>query len=152
MVTQDDKPRFKAAFNVLAVATRLRADDTDPAMHRIYFDGLSELPIEAIEAGARELAKGSQWFPKVAEWITAAKQARSHADLKALVGPARDEDWRHECAFCEDTGWSYENGQTLHEVVMGGYEGRPRTQRCVCRATNLTYQRHWRAQFGERVA
>jgi hypothetical protein len=142
-----DKKRFDTAFNHLATATRLPLVDLTPETKRVYFDGLNDLPIEALESAAARLSKSAQWFPKVAEWREAAREIRKTTDLRAVIPGARAEDWRHECEWCEDGGWSYDNGLTLHETVMGGYKDMPRMQRCVCRATNSTYQRRAR-QFG----
>lgn len=138
-----DKKRFDTAFNYLATATR--ATDVSPDSKRVYFDALQDLPTESVEGAAAQLAKGAQWFPKVAEWRESARSYTRTAHVKALPEPARE--WRNECDFCEDTGWCYEGGQTLHEVVLSGYEGRPRMHACVCRATNRTYARHNRS-FG----
>jgi hypothetical protein len=140
-----DKARFNAAFNYLATATRLPAADLTPDSKRVYFDALSDLPTESVEGAAAQLAKGAQWFPKVAEWRESARSYTRTAHVKALPEPVRE--WRNECDFCEDTGWCYEGGKTFHDVVMSAYEGRPRMHACVCRATNRTYQRHNRA-FG----
>lgn len=87
-----DVARFKQAFNRLAVATRLPADQADAATQRIYFDGLSDLPIEAVETAADELERNAQWFPKVAEWRTKAGMFRRATALKALP-PAPDPEY-----------------------------------------------------------
>jgi hypothetical protein len=143
-----DKFRFNAAFKTLAAALRLPTAEVTSDMKRAYYDGLSDLPIEAIEKSAIQLAKSAKWFPKVSEWRETVRSYHKLVDNQALV-PAeqRDQQWRHECEYCEDGGWCYEGGKTLHEVVMSGYEGRPRMHACVCRATNHTYQRRNRG-FG----
>lgn len=79
--------RFKVAFNRLAVATRLPADQADSASQRVYFDALSDLPIESLEAAAVKLAKSAQWFPKVSEWREAAKAFKRDELSKALPAP-----------------------------------------------------------------
>jgi hypothetical protein len=141
-----DKRRFDAAFNYLATATRMPTADMTPTTKRVYFDALSELTDEAVEGAAAQLAKSAQWFPKVAEWREAARSYKRDSNVKAFPVP-RAEQWRHECDFCEDTGWCYEGGKTFHDVVLSAYEGRPRMHACVCRSTNRTYQRHNR-NFG----
>lgn len=78
-MTAADKLAFAQAFNRLAVETRLPAKDADAATQRIYFDGLSDFPIEAIEASALELGRKSEWFPKLAEWRQAVKVIRRDA-------------------------------------------------------------------------
>lgn len=153
-----DKKRFDVAFNRLAVATRLPADEGDPVMKQTYWEGLSELPIEAVEVAAANLAKTLGWFPKLAEWREAAKVHRSVLLDRALT-PAREEPWKHECEDCEDTGW-----RTFHCVpgtdvncgrpkcIKGEYlhlqaDGTVRViehdyvVRCPCRPTNATYRR-----------
>jgi hypothetical protein len=144
-----DKRRFDAAFNYLATATRLTAAEITPDNKRVYFDALSDLDTESVEGAAAQMAKQAQWFPKVAEWREAARSytRSTHAKVLAFPLPPERGAWKNECDFCEDTGWCYEGGKTLHEVVMSGYEGRPRMHACVCRATNHTYARHNRS-FG----
>ena len=73
MVAATDSKRFKAAFNRLAVATRLPADQADMASQRVYFEGLQDLPIEAVEQAARGLELKAQWFPKLVEWRQAVR-------------------------------------------------------------------------------
>lgn len=147
-----DKKRFDAAFNYLATATRLPVADITPETKRVYYDGMQDLPAEDIESAAAQIAKSAQWFPKVAEWRAKATQSKKLAEIKQLGPAKRENDWRHECDYCEDGGWSAADGRTFHEVVVSGWTPRPRMQHCVCRATNHTYQRKWRAQFGERAA
>lgn len=152
MVSEQDKARFKAAFNRLAVATRLRADDTDPAMQRIYFDGLSDLPIDAIERAAETIARDASWFPKVAEWRDAAKRERFTLTIKAL--PPVPGDRALACDDCQDTGWR------IVTCAPGARCSRPRCQAapdeythtaavaCACRQTNPAYQHDRLAMFG----
>jgi hypothetical protein len=142
-----DKARFKTAFTYLAPATRLATAEATPEMKRAYFDALGDLPTEAVEGAAAQIAKKAQWFPKVAEWREAARSYTRDVQVKALPLPPAGREWRNECDWCEDTGWCYEGGKTMHEVVMSAFEGRPRMHACVCRATNRTYQRHNRS-FG----
>ena len=147
-MTADDKIRFKQAFNVLAVATRLPADQADVPMQRIYFNGLQDLEIEAIVAAAGEMAKTAQWFPKVAEWRAAAKVAKV-ALIKALP-EGREQPWEDECGACLDTGWEERrcypgtaNNCGRMKCVNGS--NRPEhkyTTACACRQTNRTYARH----------
>lgn len=137
-----DKNRFDAAFNYLATATRLPVAELTPANKRVYFDALKDIATESVEGAAAQLAKSAQWFPKVSEWRESARLYRRGVEVKMLPTASRAEEWRHECDFCEDTGWTYDGGKTLHEVVLSAYEGRPRMHRCPCRATNRTYQRH----------
>lgn len=75
-MTNTDKVQFAQAFNRLAVATRLAAKDADASMQQVYFDGLSDLPIEAVAAAASTLERGAEWFPKVREWRAAAHKVR----------------------------------------------------------------------------
>lgn len=146
-----DKQRFDAAFNYLATATRMPVAEITRETKRVYFNALQDLPTESVEGAATQLAKGAQWFPKVAEWRESARSYARTEHVKALPAAPREQQWRHECDFCEDTGWCYDGGLTFHEVVMSNYEGRPRMHACVCRATNRTYQRHNRS-FGSEAS
>lgn len=87
MVATADVQRFKVAFNRLAVETRLPADQADAAVQRIYFEGLSDLPIEAIEEAARTLGRKAEWFPKLKEWRDAVRRVRREVISK--LPPAR---------------------------------------------------------------
>ena len=87
-MTATDKVRFAQAFNRLAVTTRLPAAEGDAAMQRLFFEGLSDYPVEAVEAAALEIARKSQWFPKLAEWRDAVKVARRTAASR-LPAPRR---------------------------------------------------------------
>lgn len=146
-MTPFEKPRFLQAFNRLAVACRLPANEIDEHMKRIYYDGLTDFSVEALEDAADSLARSSQWFPKVAEWREAAGQARVEALVKALP-PARENGWEHECPACEDTGWEEKRcypgtanncgaRRCLSEAAEHTY-----VYACSCRTTNRTYQRH----------
>ena len=150
MVTIHDKIRFKQAFNRLAVAVRLPADQADAAMQRIYWDGLEPYPIEAVEDASHTLATQAAWFPKLAEWIEVASKAQNARVLKhALPDPGRG--WNSECGTCDDTGWEpltcaggRQCGRTkehaAHSYVVP----------CPCRDTNRTYQRR-KAEERDRV-
>lgn len=105
-----DKYRFDAAFNFLATATRLPVADITKETKRVYFNAMQELDTGAVERAAEKLAKESMWFPKAAEWITAAKLAHRRAEWKALMPAPGAEaaavrEWKHECKTCEDTGF-----------------------------------------------
>lgn len=135
-----DKLRFKQAFNRLAVATRLPADQADAAMQRIYFEGLQRFPVEAVEAAAGTLAESAQWFPKLAEWCEAAELARNARALMLVSPDVRQ--WHAECGTCDDTGW--ESIPCSGDDQCG--RSRPHTAHrygvpCGCRLTNRTYQR-----------
>lgn len=140
-MTLHDKLRFKQAFNRLAVAVRLPADQADVAMQRIYWEGLESYPIDAVEDAASALAAQAVWFPKLAEWIEVTSKAQNARVLKlALPDPGRG--WNSECGTCDDTGW-----EPL--TCAGGRQcGRDREHAahsfvvpCACRDTNRTYQR-----------
>lgn len=149
-MTVADRTRFKQAFNRLAVAVRLPADQVDAAMQRVYWDGLETYPIEAVEDAAVLLARQAVWFPKLAEWRDEATKASNARALRlALPDPGRA--WNAECATCDDTGWEpmtcsggaqcgrqKEHGQ--HSYVVP----------CPCRATNRTYLRR-KAEERERA-
>lgn len=97
MVAATDSKRFKVAFNRLAVATRLPADQADMASQRVYFEGLQDLSIEAVENAARGLELKAQWFPKLSEWRQAVRAVERDAvrklppqRLKSLTGDVED--------------------------------------------------------------
>jgi hypothetical protein len=143
-MTDEDKRGFVQAFNRLAVATRLA--DSDATMQRVYFDGLSDLDIDAVEGAAALLAKSAQWFPKVSEWRDAARIAQV-ATIKALP-PGRDVPWEDECGACGDSGWEERRcypgtrntcGRKKCELERAEHRY---TVPCTCRPTNRTYARH----------
>ena len=149
-MTVHDRARFKQAFNRLAVAVRLPADQADVAMQRVYWDGLETVPIEAIEAAAESLSRQAVWFPKLAEWLDAAVKAQNAQAISRAL-PAATRGWDSECQTCDDTGW-----EPL--TCVGGRQcGRDREHgahtyvvACACRETNHTYQRR-RAEDRQRV-
>lgn len=140
-MTLHDRVRFKQAFNRLAVAVRLPADQADAAMQKVYWDGLEPYPIEAVESAADSLAKNAVWFPKLAEWRDVAGAAQSqHAISRAL--PSATRGWMSECGTCDDTGWE---ALTCAGSRQCGREkehsGHSYAVPCACRPTNHTYQR-----------
>ena len=144
-MTPADGVRFAQAFNRLAVATRLPAEQADEAMQRIFWDGLKDMPIESVEGAADVLGRKAQWFPRVSEWRQAAYSVRLHTVLE--LPESREEPWHHECATCEDSGWEY---RTCYPGTLNTC-GRRRCGKeanehryvvvCACRETNRTYQR-----------
>lgn len=147
-----DRRAFAQAFNRLAVATRLPAAEADAAMQQVYWGALEDLPAEAVTGAADALAKTAQWFPKVAEWRRAAYQQQLTDVLRLPAG--RDEDWHHECARCEDTGWVTKSctpgtPATCGRPVQGAHQqAHAYTVRCACRDSNRTYARHHRVPRG----
>lgn len=86
-----DKFAFKAAFNRLAVATRLPADQADAASQRIYFEGLQDIPIDAVVSAAQRLEQAAQWFPKVVEWRREARETQRVETRLQLPGTVQAE-------------------------------------------------------------
>lgn len=150
MVTVNDKARFQQAFSRLAVAVRLPADQADAAMQRVYWDGLNDLPVEAVEDAARELALTGDWFPKLAEWRDLSEKAKHARVIKMALPASREQPWTAECETCDDTGW--ESMTCDGTQCQRPKEHRPHTYivECVCRPTNRTYQRR-RAEQQERA-
>lgn len=141
-MTIQDKTRFKQAFNRLAVAVRLPADQADTSMQQVYWDGLNDLPLDAVEDAARDLALGSQWFPKLAEWRDSAIKAKHGRVIKMALPAPQREPWRAECETCDDTGW--EQMQCDGSDICGRRKDHAKhgyVVPCVCRPTNRTYQR-----------
>lgn len=138
----DDKQRFNVSFMHLATVTRLSTAEVTPDTKRAYWEALQDVSIEALESAAARLAKSASWMPKASEWREVAREIQRTTTVRAQIPGERAGEWRHECQLCEDTGWCYDGGKTLHEVVLSAYAGRPRMHRCPCRATNHTYQRH----------
>ena len=134
---------FLRVFNRLCVALREPQDDSG-ATQGVYFDALKDLPLDALEAGARALMTepGRRFFPTTAEWRTAAEKAHA-VQLRKAVEPEPDRGWSLECSHCEDTGWELfrctgnaecgrANNHAPHDFVRV----------CSCRPTNRTFQRH----------
>jgi hypothetical protein len=155
-MTVTDRFAFVQAFNRLAVATRLPAAEADATMQQIYWDGLEDLPIDAVTAAAASLERAGLWFPKVAEWRDHAAQ-RQQQRLAALPA-GRDEPWQAECDACDDTGWIPHRcypgtGKTCgRRLCLDGRYPHDHTfvVPCSCRETNRTYQRHRAVQVGGR--
>lgn len=147
-MTTVDTVRFAQAFNRLAVATRLPADQTDEAMQRIYWDGLNDLPIDVVEVAAESLAQAGKWFPKLAEWRESAVTLKLRQTI--ALPPGREEAWAFECATCEDTGWELLRcypgtgkncgRRRCMDGLPSAYEHNY-TVECSCRPVNRTYQR-----------
>jgi hypothetical protein len=150
-MTTADKVLFSQAFNRLAVATRLAATEVDASMQQVYFEALSEFPIEAIERAARVLARKLSWFPKVAEWHAAAReqeiQIRQQTPLPAADGMPI-------CARCEDSGWEERFCIPGSEESCGRPHGQQNAARhryvtvCDCRIANPKYARQHRVPPG----
>jgi hypothetical protein len=104
-MNRHDAPRFAATITALAVATRGELDD---AIIELYYRALEDVPMDLLEAGAVELAKRAEFFPRPAEWRLAVDrllelQQRLIATGQVRLLPAGDEEY--VCAFCENTGW-----------------------------------------------
>lgn len=146
MTYPDDAHAFKQAFNRLAVATRLPADQADKAMQRIYFEGLEDLSLEAVTLAAQEIGLKSSWFPKLAEWREAAKLHEQVIRLRSLPAP-REEPWHHECPQCEDSGFVIKRCFPDHPQPCGVQRCKKKREhtyavRCGCVETNRTYERN----------
>ncbi len=154
-MTTQDGVLFMQAFNRLAVATRLSAEQADEAMQQVYWNGLKDMPVEFVEAAADALAKSSQWFPKVAEWREWATRLRLQSIIALPDG--RDEPWRDECGACGDTGWERMRcypgtGKNCgrRPCVKGNHAEHDYVVRCSCRETNRTFQRNQAVLTGSR--
>lgn len=88
-MTATDKLQFAQAFNRLAVATRLQPAQADAAAQQVYFDGLSDMPIEAVVEAASELERKAEWFPKVRDWREAVRRVRREAVRREHYAPIR---------------------------------------------------------------
>lgn len=149
-MTIQDRVRFKQAFNRLAVAVRLPADQADAAMQKVYHDGLEVYPIEAVEAAADSLAKNAVWFPKLAEWRDEAEKAQNSQAIRRAL-PSTVREWHSECATCDDTGWEpLECAGTRQCGRDKEHQAHSYVVPCACRANNHTYQRR-RAEQRERA-
>lgn len=140
-MTDADKPRFKHAFNRLAVAVRLPADQADSATQRIFWDGLTPYSIASVEAAAATMANACQFFPKLTDWRTRAANLDQSAALAHSL-PAHGHVWHATCEVCDDTGW--QPYDCPGSIVCGRprpHAAHPFAQPCDCRATNPIYQR-----------
>lgn len=141
-MTVQDKARFAQCFNRLAVAVRLPADQADQSMQRVYWEGLNDLPLEAVEDAARELGLESDWFPKLAQWRDAAVKAKHSRQIRMSLPQARENPWQAECGTCDDTGWEELKCSGAGECGRGKEHAKHTySVECVCRPTNRTYQR-----------
>ena len=146
-MTNTDRLEFAQAFNRLAVSTRLPTGEADAAMQQVYWTGLEDMPIEFVVSAADALSKASQWFPKVAEWREWATRLRLQSIIALPDG--RDEPWHDECEACGDTGWEIRrcypgtpNTCGHRNCVKGKRLEHNYAERCTCRPTNRTFQRH----------
>ena len=136
---------FLAVYNRLLVALREPADDSGVTIGS-YFDALKDLPLSALEAGARALMQepGRRWFPTTAEWRTVATEARQQELRAALSG--REEPWRSDCTACDDTGWSYHDCDGTGACGrLPAHDAHQFARICPCRPTNRTWLRHQQA-------
>lgn len=145
-MTNADRMQFAQAFNRLAVATRLPTGEADAAMQQIYWDGLTDAPVESVVAAADLLSHTSVWFPKLAEWREAAFRHRLEEVL--MLPDGRDEPWHEECDACRDTGWEIRrcypgtgNNCGRRRCMAGKSAEHTYAVECSCRPTNRTYQR-----------
>jgi len=147
---------FLIAFNRLAVA--LRVQEVDPAMKGVYFSALSDLPADALAAGAEAVLRepGRRFFPTAPEWREATLRVLDAAQRAAPVMVLNQDDPRGwvTCPECQDTGYVLEQGggplrcdaAVRHGACACGRRGRhdpgmTYTSVCACRATNQAYQR-----------
>lgn len=149
-MTDADKQAFAQAFNRLAVALRLPSAEVDPAMQRIYFDALHDLPIAAVDAAVMPLQRVQGYgFPSTARWHEQAEIQRVEQTLKALP-PAREEPWSEECSYCSDTGWEDRTCDGEHRQCGRAkvHPAHSYATPCSCRDTNRTFARHHRVPKG----
>jgi cation transport regulator ChaB len=113
---------------------------------QVYYEALSDLPIEAVESAATHLQRhGGEFFPSSATWHKQAELERDQYLRDHLEH--REEPWHYECDLCMDTGFEYHRGPRKHAPkpewrTMGDPEQIIEwTCKCACRATNKTYQR-----------
>lgn len=137
---------FLVVFNRLAVALREAQDETG-LTQGVYFEALADLPLSALEAGAKALMQepGRKWFPTTAEWRTAAEQAQM-TQLRAAIAPAVDERASLHCRDCMDTGWVFDQGNPMMCPGDGTcrrhrtHAPHTYTRPCPCREHNPHYQ------------
>ena len=139
-----DATEFLQLFSRLCVALRESQDDTG-ITQEVYWEALRDVPLAALEAGARALMResGRKWFPTTAEWRTAAGVAQTE-HLRTAVTPSRPSPGAVECDDCRDTGWR--TGLTCPGDATCGRTSAHRSHEfavpCRCRLTNGTYRRH----------
>lgn len=157
-MSPQDRMEFAQAFNRLAVATRLPAGEADAIMQQVYWNGLSDLPVDVVVAAADAMSRSAEWFPKVSEWRGAASELRLQQIIQLPDG--RDEPWRYECEVCNDTSWEILRCYpgTLkncgrRRCARGGEGTYEHTYavRCSCFGHNRTYQRQHVAVAGRIV-
>ena len=80
-LTEDEPKRFLQAFNTLAAS---KSGETDVVKYEVYFQGLSDLPIEAVEQAARTLQKEPGAFlPDAGTWYRLADKLAAEMVEKA---------------------------------------------------------------------
>ena len=146
--SSDDMAVFAAALRDLALALGLSAPVTSERVES-YWDGLSDLPIEAIRTGiAAAKRDAKRWLPSVGTLREHIRLAQQQATSTA-AGPsamaagmlARGERY---CLDCHDTGWQY----IERPMPPGRHEAyradamRTTVTPCSCRGLNPIYQHH----------
>jgi len=73
-MTAADRTRFSTAFHALTLGLELYGDA--PEREIVYFEALTDLPIEAIETASRQFLKepNRRKFPTTGEWYAAADE------------------------------------------------------------------------------
>lgn len=157
-MTIRDFEAFTAAFNRLTVALPNRVKDDVQGeglatAKTLYFEALQELPLEAVVAGADEIARSAQWFPAPVEWRRAALSAKFRFTIAALPAMKPGEVF---CEICSDTGFEQSvcrvgtRCSEKHATRPEGFEhsyARP----CECRESNPVYIRGRVSMFGAPV-
>lgn len=154
-MTSIDRPAFARLVSTLATVHNRKVDD---ATLLAYFEALEDIPLELIEAGAKELQKHSRHMPKPADFREAVQKVRRAA---APLPPVTDEHGQpvltFVCLRCEDTGWRPVCGcdtgrlDMSHRCPEHGGEGKApiRVRACECRPTNANFHRDRGARYVE---
>jgi len=86
-LTADEPKRFLQAFNTLAAS---KSGETDVVKYEVYFQGLHDLPIEAVEQSARTLQKEPGAFlPDAGTWYRLADKLAAEMVEKAVEEDVR---------------------------------------------------------------
>jgi hypothetical protein len=132
---------FASIYAILAL--QLQATNSDEAAMRAYFNAMNDLPVEAVQQSAAQLAREAnrRFFPTTAEWVTVAREIEVKSYRRQLSARP-DQPWHMDCLRCDDSGWIFFE---CPDAACGrDREHAPHVfvRPCPCRPTNRTYQRH----------
>lgn len=98
----NDKPSFLALMKRLSIALREPIDD---AIVQIYFEALSDIPLEPLAMAERRLERSRRTLPKPLDWREVVDEVVAELRMRQLSGRDGGDGEADPCQFCSDTGW-----------------------------------------------